>query len=207
MMSHFSDLNDLVFYIVRHGETDWNVDGRVQGQTDIALNPKGELQAKELAARLQGHMFTSCYSSDLQRAYQTAKIILHHNQLAIEITDDRRLRERYFGAWEGKLFVDYDEASHHEKLEVETNQAIVSRATECFQEIALKEKKGKILVLTHGAVIRDFLYDLLKLDRETVKISVKNTGFFKLRYAANSWVAEDFQHIDILEKASTNFLL
>jgi broad specificity phosphatase PhoE len=84
-------------FLVRHGETDWNRDGRWQGQSDTPLNESGRRQARELAEQLDG--VDIVYSSDLARARETAEILAGH--LGLEVRLDSRLRERGFGAWEG----------------------------------------------------------------------------------------------------------
>ncbi len=78
-------------FTIRHGETPWNAEGRLQGHANIPLAPKGLAQAQALAQSLKNHEFTAIYSSDLDRAFQTAECIaLHHN---IPIKIDARLRE------------------------------------------------------------------------------------------------------------------
>ncbi|MBA3815466.1 MAG: histidine phosphatase family protein [Parachlamydiaceae bacterium] len=101
-MSHSANQTPITFYIVRHGETEWNVIRRIQGHIDIPLNDTGRLQAMNFATRFQNFYFTSCYSSGLMRACDTAKIILNEKIPKIEIYLDRRLRIRLFGNWEGK---------------------------------------------------------------------------------------------------------
>ena len=83
--------------LVRHGETDWNRDGRWQGQSDTPLNELGRRQARELAEQLDG--VDVVYSSDLARARETAEILAE--RAGVEVRLDPRLRERGFGAWEG----------------------------------------------------------------------------------------------------------
>src|SRR5205807_6477394 len=83
--------------LVRHGETDWNRDGRWQGHSDTRLNERGREQARELAGQIDG--VDVIYSSDLARARETAEILAA--ELGIEVHVDQRLRERGFGAWEG----------------------------------------------------------------------------------------------------------
>src|SRR5438105_2360386 len=88
-------------YLVRHGETDWNRDGRVQGHSDTPLNATGRAQAKSLASRVDDVTFGSAFSSDSSRAYETASLILAGRRLPITTTKD--LRERFLGRWEGEL--------------------------------------------------------------------------------------------------------
>ena len=87
-------------FLVRHGETDWNAAGRWQGQTDVALNPRGREQAREVAARLRDAGIAAIASSDLLRARTTAEIIAV--ELGLEVNQpDAALRERRFGCFEG----------------------------------------------------------------------------------------------------------
>src|SRR5277367_5112051 len=90
-------------WLVRHGETDWNAVGRVQGHTPTELNERGRGQARELGRLLKGRSFAAVWSSDLPRAYQTAELLVDAAgflpRLAVEKTE--RLRERSFGKYEG----------------------------------------------------------------------------------------------------------
>ena len=91
------DVTELL--LVRHGETLWNQQGRMQGQHDSPLTTVGLQQAKQLAQRLKDASFTALYSSDLGRAHQTARCIA--DETGHEIVADRGLRERNFGIFEG----------------------------------------------------------------------------------------------------------
>ena len=86
-------------YLVRHGETDWNQAGLLQGQTDIALNAQGLEQAHDAAERLKKVPFEIAFCSPLIRAKRTAEIIIGDRK--ITLTTDERLRELNFGPWEG----------------------------------------------------------------------------------------------------------
>jgi probable phosphoglycerate mutase len=85
--------------VIRHGETSWNIDKRIQGNIDIALNATGEKQVCEVANALANERFDAVFSSDLQRAYETAGAIARIQGLPVRI--ERSLRERRFGAFEG----------------------------------------------------------------------------------------------------------
>jgi broad specificity phosphatase PhoE len=87
--------------LVRHGQTDWNLEGRYQGQSDVPLNERGRAQAQALASQLQGERFASIYSSDLKRAKETADIVAV--PLCLPVISEPRLREIDQGEWEGQL--------------------------------------------------------------------------------------------------------
>ena len=86
-----------MIYIVRHGQTDWNKLGKIQGHTDIELNDLGEKQALSIKEKLKDVKFDKVFSSPLKRAFKTAQIIYDG-----EIVSDNRLKERYNGELEGK---------------------------------------------------------------------------------------------------------
>lgn len=102
--------------LVRHGETTANQDGVIQGHQDVALSEVGFEQAHLVALRLQGDTFTHIFSSDLSRAAQTAQAIADANPCTCSIKQDKRLRERKFGKFEGKTFTElFEEAKNHNK--------------------------------------------------------------------------------------------
>ena len=88
-----------MLYIIRHGQTDWNVGHRLQGKTDIPLNENGRRMAREAAAKYRNTHFDVCYSSPLQRAFETARIVLEGRD--VPIIRDERLSEMGFGEHEG----------------------------------------------------------------------------------------------------------
>ncbi|HAT32452.1 MAG TPA: histidine phosphatase family protein [Janthinobacterium sp.] len=90
--------------LIRHGETAWNAERRLQGHIDIALNDEGLRQAEALGRALGGEALTAIISSDLQRAKQTAQALAGHHRLHIQT--DALLRERCYGAFEGMLYAD-----------------------------------------------------------------------------------------------------
>ena len=147
-------------WLVRHGQTDWNRSGRLQGQTDIPLNDVGQRQAQELAGKLAGESFAAIYSSDLSRAYQTAEAIAAAVNLPIQ--RDLRLREICQGEWEGmdlhqvikKYHVDVRESNndavHSRAPGGESVAEVAARMFAAAQEISEKHPNSKVLVVTHG---------------------------------------------------------
>lgn len=134
--------------LVRHGETDWNADGRLQGHTDRPLSDYGREQARKLAEELTGEEFDAIYSSDLARARETAEIVA--KQLRLPVVLDPDLREKDWGNWEG--------LTSTERLGIE----LVGESTEQHQKrilkalgrIAAKHPHGRVLVVTHGGSMR-----------------------------------------------------
>jgi len=146
--------------LVRHGSTDWNLARLIQGQTDIPLNLQGIEEATALAKRLQKTNWCLIYSSDLIRAQATARIIADTLRLSIQF--DPTLRERNFGCLEGS---NYDTAREilddpirsAEITGIETITAVQERILTTLNQIAAKHLNQKILIVTHGGVIRQFL--------------------------------------------------
>ena len=157
-------------WLVRHGQTDWNVSGRYQGHTDIPLNAAGLAQAHALAALLadksNGHQpptFSAIYSSDLSRAYQTAQILAQ--ALGLTVQKHPGLREVGLGDWEGQtrdiVHASYPEvvlAREANKLDVpppggETNRQAARRVAAVANEIAHACPAGRVLVVSHGITV------------------------------------------------------
>lgn len=180
------------FYMVRHGQTDWNVQHKIQGHTDIRLNETGEAQAKEIGEKFGTIQFDLAFSSDLLRAKRTADIILLEKQLAIETT--KALRERNFGEMEGKpheIFFEYlkqikgktHEERHKHKLHdgFESDEETAIRVLTFLRETAVANPGKKILITTHAGVFHILLVHLgIKTYEESDAMHVKNTGHIKL---------------------------
>src|SRR6478735_1378733 len=135
--------------LVRHGETDWNAEGRLQGHTDRPLSDYGRRQAQELAGELEDEELKAIYSSDLVRARGTAEIV--GERLGLPVVLDVDLREKDWGAWEGLSAVERDRVE------------FVGESTEAHQERMLRALRriserhpgdGRVLVVTHGGSMR-----------------------------------------------------
>lgn len=152
-----------MLYIIRHGRTDWNVEYKLQGRTDIPLNDEGREMARKAAEQLSDVNIDICYSSPLKRAYETAQILLQSREVPIII--DSRLSEMCFGAYEGGERVIEDENCPIASLFTDPVNYKAVEGAESFEELFkrtgefLEEKiypdleKGKdILIVGHGAM-------------------------------------------------------
>ncbi len=154
---------------IRHGETAWNVDTRIQGQIDIELNATGRWQAQQVARALLGESIDFVYSSDLQRAWQTANAIADAAQIPLQAHTG--LRERGFGAFEGKTYAEIESIwpaetelwrkrdPHWAPLAGESLVAMRERIQQTAVELAEQHIGGQIVLVAHGGVM-DQLYRL-----------------------------------------------
>jgi len=147
--------------LARHGETDWNRDGRWQGHSDTPLNELGRRQARELAEQLDG--VEVLYSSDLARAGETAEIVAE--RLGLEVRFDPRLRERGFGAWEGLTTAEIETgfAEAHRRWrsgegfgadDAEPFGAFAARVHTFLEDLLRLHPQETVLVVAHGGSIR-----------------------------------------------------
>ncbi len=155
---------------VRHGETAWNVDTRIQGQLDIGLNDNGRWQARQVGNALQGEPVRAVYSSDLQRAWHTAQHIAESTGAVVHA--EPGLRERRFGLFEGKTFQEIEatwpEHAQHWRQRVpdwappeggESLLALRERVQETVHQIAARHLGELVVMVAHGGVL-DALYRL-----------------------------------------------
>ncbi|XP_047262335.1 phosphoglycerate mutase-like protein 4 isoform X2 [Capsicum annuum] len=155
--------------VIRHGETEWNADGRIQGHLDIELNDVGRQQAMAVAARLSKEPRISViYSSDLKRAHETAEIIARRCG-DLEVIKDPELRERHLGDLQGtslreaaksqpmayKTFLS-DRSDQEIPGGGESLDHLYERCTSCLQRIAMKHRGKRVVVVSHGGAIRAF---------------------------------------------------
>ncbi len=159
----------VVMYLVRHGETIWNRQGKLQGHSDSDLTEEGIEKIKELAEELKEIHFDAVFSSDLLRAQRTAEIIAVERKLAVNTT--HLLRERRFGKNEGKprdVFVEenkelikqFESLTEKEKWKFkysednESSEEMATRLLRFLREVAVTYEEKTVLVVTHGGVLR-----------------------------------------------------
>ena len=153
----------LEIVLVRHGETEWNHQRRIQGQIDIPLNDVGLRQARAVANRLARRRVAAVYTSDLKRASQTADAIAIACGLPAQA--DRRLRERHYGRFEGGYYDELQRTSPalHQRLLSrdlsfdlhggESIPVLHARVSEVLLELAGRHREGPIVVVAHGGVL------------------------------------------------------
>ena len=162
-------------FLVRHGQTDWNLNRRFQGQSDVPLNQTGIHQAEQVAARLSAEKIDVIYSSDLSRAVETAKICRSGFQPDIPFQTDQRLREVNFGDWEGLTYNEIKEkypdslASWERDVygssppDGETLSDLAKRVQSFLDDLLTKHDDQTILVVAHGGVLQTLVCLALKL--------------------------------------------
>lgn len=180
---------------IRHGETDWNVARRYQGQTDIPLNDKGMMQAAKVAERLAGEKIAAIYASDLQRAFYTAEKIAEKHELTV--LPMREFREISFGEWEGSSFSSLDTGAREQIDKIFTDPAnievpggenfrqVQERAIRGVEMLVAKHPNETIAVVSHGAAIRTILCHALGMTLDHVwSIRQDNTAVNCIAYYA-----------------------
>ena len=165
----------MILYLLRHGQTDWNVSSRSQGWKDIALNDVGISQAKEVAEKLVNIDIETIYSSDLKRAKKTADIISGKLDLPVHYT--KRLREMNFGKAEGVKKTDleakfpyiysaFNDITNPERLDIGyPNGETIGQAHQRFMKLITKlyeDGRKNVLIVSHGMLIRIFCEFCLK---------------------------------------------
>ena len=195
---------------IRHGETTWNVDTRIQGRLDIPLNATGRVQAARMALALKDEPITAVYASDLARAWETAQYLGRAHGL--QLTPEIGLRERGFGDFEGKTFAEIeallpDESQRWRKRDPEFAPsggesliALNQRVIEAAERLAARHPGELIALVGHGGVM-DVLY------RAATRLHIQAPRTWTLGNAAINrllWTPEGFtlvgwadtQHLD-----------
>jgi len=171
----------LELWIVRHGETDWNQAGRIQGWTDVPLNSRGIRQAHALARHLEGVPFRVIYTSDLTRAMNTASIL--QTCVAAPRMVHPGLRERGFGRGEGLYREELDRRFPNGVPDAEPDPLVISRTQEFLADTVAAHHSGRILCVSHGATIRLLLTQIQPIELPPLK----NTGLSRIRWNGRKW--------------------
>jgi len=152
--------------IVRHGETEWNAAGRVQGHEDIHLNARGRSQVEAAAAALADEPVAAVYASDLERAAETGRILARPHGLEVKVTPC--LRERHWGTWQGRTMAEIEETDaamagrwrNHEWVTpemAEEYEALQERVVSEVRRIAEAHADETVLIATHGGAVKVFV--------------------------------------------------
>ena len=176
-----------MIYLVRHGQTDWNLEHRIQGHLDMPLNETGKSEAIICAKQLERFKIDEIISSDLSRAKETASII--NEVLSLPISVDSRLREVHCGDLQGVLVKDISDETwdvfNHDphKIHAESLADVYKRVKAFFEEI---DNAKNTLIVTHGGVIRMTMYlsqhpesfDQYEFEKTALQLKIKNTEVF-----------------------------
>ena len=156
------------FALLRHAETEWNREKRIQGQQNSVLTSAGRQQAQRWGRALGRYGLDYMVSSDLERATQTASLV--NQSLRLQSSLEPRLREQDWGAWSGMKFVDLIETQelkaqermgwNFRPLQGESRLEVLERSQQALKDIAHRLKGQRILVVTHGGVMKCLLYNL-----------------------------------------------
>ena len=169
------DKEILKLYIVRHGETEWNVIKRFQGQLNTPLTEKGMEKLRETGKNLENVLFEEVYTSELERTVKSAEIILNENRgyknKKMELKKLAELNEVHFGVWQGlkyeEVFLKYPEEANNyfynvknykaENVKAENLKDALERFLRGINKILDNHKSGNILIVTHGTVFEMFI--------------------------------------------------
>ena len=186
-MSRENQHSSTIICLIRHGETDWNASGRLQGCEDIELNDAGREQAHLVAGYLGKHNWDLIVSSPLKRALETAQIISVHFSVP-EIITIEGLRERNYGQASGLFPEERKSRFPDGKIpDQEDFEHLRLRAMKALTSI-VKDYKGKrIIVVSHGALTNSILYTLSGGEYGSFKTRLKNGCLNWLEYNTNNW--------------------
>jgi probable phosphoglycerate mutase len=201
------------FILVRHGETEWNRLGRIQGHLDSPLNGQGMAQAESVAARLEREPFDRLVCSDLGRAISTAMIIAGRTGHKVET--DARLRERHYGIFQGMTRAQARAAHPHAYAEYEvedvdhaipggeSTRQCFHRNLACLQELAARHAGGCLVVVAHGGVLDGLHRHVLGLSHVGARaFTIVNASLNWFSYEGEVWKLErwgDAAHLDLGE--------
>jgi probable phosphoglycerate mutase len=186
------DPNTTLICLVRHGETQWNADRRIQGQLDPPLNETGVAQSITTARALANETFAAIHSSDLQRAHRTAELIAQHHPAPVSVRED--LRERRYGKFQGLTLTEIEkrfprEFKHFQQRHLdedfdggESLRQFHQRVAAALNAVANQQRGQRVLVVAHGGVL-DIAYRL------AAGRDLQSSRDFTISNAAVSWIS------------------
>lgn len=186
-------MRQCLLHLIRHGQTAWNAQKRLQGQIDIPLNEQGLAQAEQVAQEFEGYSLGGIYSSPLQRAHQTAQAINRSHQHSIQL--HHALQESSYGSLDGIFIEEYhrrckekDPSFHqmtykellHFKLadDAESYFEVYQKVRPVLDEIVQKHLGEEVVIVTHGGLMRAVIAMLV--DEPMKEIQISNIGCLTL---------------------------
>ena len=205
-------------YLLRHGQTEWNIEGKIQGKTDIPLNETGLRQARCLAEGMREREISAVYSSPLLRAAQTAEILAEEKGLSVSVLPE--LREVDFGLWEGRSWTEVDAEFHEDFRRWEENPAEYmptggesrescrERCRAAMEQI-LAGTVTDAAIVAHGGILAHVADYLLRNQKEKEEIIVKNASISIIEYDRSTEMGRllllnDTAHLGISSDGRTN---
>lgn len=194
---------------IRHGETAWNVDTRIQGQLDITLNDKGHWQAAMAADALASEAIDVIVSSDLARAYETALAIANPHGLTVHT--DNGLREREFGFFQGKTYAEIESQYPEMALKWRKREpdfapgggesllVFRERVAQCVSRLAQQHAGKNLVIVSHGGVM-DMIY------RQATGLDVQAPRTWQLGNASINRVLWNGEHLSLVGWSDTRHL-
>ena len=196
--------------LIRHGETEWNSQKRMQGHSNSDLSEVGRGQIQALGELMKNVSFDHIYSSDSLRARQTAEAITQYSGHTLQF--DQRIREKNLGVFEGLTSTEAKErhpevyrlfktaGANYVIDEGESTQQLLERAFEFIEEIRLRHSQERVVMVTHGGVVRVLMKHALGLSIDApTRFIIKNTGIFGLIWNEN-WLVTQMGGVSHLEK-------
>ena len=185
-------------YLIRHGQTSWNGENRIQGRSDLPLSPLGEEQAKRVGAFFASRHLTGIYTSHLTRSQQTAEAIARGNGHGVQPIVEPGLAEIHLGAWEGLTPEEVDQRYQGAYQQWRMRPSAVSipdaepletfrqRVRESLERIAASVGDGEYAVVSHGGVIAAVLADTLGADFDALlrRLRLDNAGITALEFGS-----------------------
>ena len=196
---------EISLLLIRHAETVWNREGRMQGFQDSPLSDTGQEQSARLGQWLRRRKVDAVYSSDAARCLETARIAF--DGLDLPVRQMPELRERNLGAWEGRLWTEvvksdpegtrrYKQSADYRPPEGETWHELQARVMKAVREIVEGHPKGRLAVVTSGGSLRAAVIGAMELPPDTwARWATWNTGLTRLDYRDGAWKLIKFNDV------------